>query len=353
VQSISRAVQPAQVAYDGRDASGVTPEWRVLVSSRSIERREFLRRASVLGGAAAAFGMAGSFLSASPQGGRARSPVANAAGAPKFSLAHLTVLGCAPPEMTYIAARAGYDFVSFRLIYMGLPGEANYDLAHNPEMLRQTKTALASTGLALHDIEVARIDDGLDPRKFVPAMEVAAELGGKHVLASIWAKDRNFSIDCFGQLCDLAKPLGLTVQLEFVTFTTCKTLADAMAVLRAANRPNSGVLVDMLHFSRSRVALAELDAVPRDWFRFAHLCDAPAEIPTTNEGLIQTAREARLYPGEGGIDIAAILHRMPDVPLSIELPHLARVKEIGYAEHAARCLERARAYLAAHPRTRT
>ena len=27
----------------------------------------------------------------------------------EYSLAHLTVLGCPPPEMTYIAARAGYD----------------------------------------------------------------------------------------------------------------------------------------------------------------------------------------------------------------------------------------------------
>lgn len=322
------------------------------MSSRGIERREFLRRASVLGGAAAAFGLSGSFLSAAPQAGRAAPPVGSAAATPQFSLAHLTVLGCAPPEMTYIAARAGYDFVSFRLIYMGLPGEANYDVATNKEMLRQTKSALATTGLKLLDIEVARIDDGLDPRDYLPAMEAAAELGGKHVLASIWAKDRAFSVDCFGRLCDLAKPLGMSVQLEFVTFATCKSLADALAVLRAANRPNSGVLVDMLHFSRSRVKPAELDAVPRDWFRFAHLCDAPADIPVTNEGLIQTAREARLYPGEGGIDIAATLNRMPEVPLSVELPHLARVKELGYAEHAARCLEHARTYLAAHPRPR-
>ncbi|MED3904758.1 sugar phosphate isomerase/epimerase, partial [Geobacillus thermodenitrificans] len=29
-----------------------------------------------------------------------------------FSLAHLTVLGCPPPEMAPIAARAGYDYVS-------------------------------------------------------------------------------------------------------------------------------------------------------------------------------------------------------------------------------------------------
>jgi len=251
--------------------------------------------------------------------------------------------------MTYIAARAGYDFVSFRMIYMGLPGEANYDVATNKEMLRQTRTALASTGLKLLDIEVARISDGLDPRKYLPAMEAAAELGGKYVLASPWATDRNFTIDCFGRLCDLARPLGLTVVYEFVTFATGRSLADAVAVLRGAGRPNSGVLVDTLHFSRSRVPLAELDAVPREWFHYAHLCDAPAEIPATNEGLIRTAREERLYPGEGGIDIAAILQRMPQVPYSLEIPHLARVKELGYAEHAFRCLQNARTYLDAHP----
>jgi hypothetical protein len=38
------------------------------------------------------------------------------------------------------------------------------------------------------------------------------------------------------------------------------------------------------------------------------------------------------------------------VPYSIELPHLERVKELGYAEHAWRCLKTAKEYLAAHPR---
>lgn len=95
----------------------------------------------------------------------------------QFSLAQLTVLECAPPEMTYLAARAGYDFVSFRPIYMGLPGEPNYALAENKEMMKQTKIALADTGLKLLDIELARIFDGVDPKRYVSAMEVAAELG--------------------------------------------------------------------------------------------------------------------------------------------------------------------------------
>ena len=127
-----------------------------------------------------------------------------------------------------------------------------------------------------------------------------------------------------------------------------KTLREATDVLRSVRRENAGLLVDVLHFSRSRVRLDELDAVPREWFHFTHVNDAPAQIPTTEEGLIHTAREERLYAGEGGIDLAAILRRIPSVPYSIELPHTARVKEIGYAEHAFRCLETMKAYLREH-----
>lgn len=250
--------------------------------------------------------------------------------------------------MTYIAARAGYDFVSYRPIYMGLPGEPNFDLAANPQLLRQTKTALASTSLRVLDIELARVDDGLDPKKYLPALEVGAELGAKHVISSIWTADRVFATECYAQLCDLARPLGLTMDLEFVTFANARTLQDVLEVLRTVRRENAGVLVDMLHFSRSRVTLAELDGVPREWFHFVHLCDAPAAIPATTEGLIRTAREERLYLGEGGIPVAAILRRIPDVPYSIELPNLARVKELGYTEHAFRCLQTAKDYLAAH-----
>ena len=269
----------------------------------------------------------------------------------QFSLAYLTLFGCPPPEMTYIAGRAGYDLVSLRPIYMGLPGEPNFDLSANPQLLRETKSALASTGLRVHDVELARIADGSDAKKWQPQLEVGAELGARHVISSIWTNNRVFAAECFDQLCDIAKPLGLTINLEFVTFASVKTLREALDVLKASRRTNCGVLVDMLHFSRSRVPLAELAEVPRDWFNFVHLCDAPAAIPTSTEELTRQAREERLYPGEGAIDLAAILQRIPNVPCSIEAPHLARVKEMGFTEHAFRCLQAAKTYLAAHPAT--
>lgn len=263
----------------------------------------------------------------------------------QFSLAHLTVLGCTPPEMTYLAARAGYDFVSIRPIYMGLPGEPNYALAENKEMMRQTKTALHETGVKLLDIELARICDDVDPKRYVPAMEVAAELGGRHVLSSIWTNDRNLYIERFAELCELAKPFGLTVELEYVPIASVTNLKGTLDVLRTVNQENAGLMLDIHHFHRAGDKAEDLDAVPREWFRYLHLCDAPAEILASKEEMTKILREARLYVGEGGIDIASIVNRIPEIPYSIELPHDKRAQELGYEEHARRCLQSAKNYL--------
>jgi sugar phosphate isomerase/epimerase len=110
-------------------------------------------------------------------------------------------------------------------------------------------------------------------------------------------------------------------------------------------------MIDIHHFHRARNKPEELDAVPRELFRFVHLCDAPEEIPTEREEMTRILREARLYLGEeGGVDVAGIVNRIPEVPYSIELPNLKRMKEMGCAEHAFRCIEAAKKYLAAHPR---
>ena len=209
----------------------------------------------------------------------------------EYSLAHLTVLGCPPPEMTYIAARAGYDYVSIRPIYMGLPGEPDYSLAEKPQMLRQFKRALASTGVRVHDIELARVYEGLHPTKYLPAMEVAAEVGAKAVLSSIWTTNREYAIEKFGEVCDLAKTFGLTVDLEYVPIAGVNTLAGAVDVLRRAQRDNAGLMVDVHHFHRALDQPKDLDGLPRKWFHYADLCDARGEIACQKSALGRTIPE--------------------------------------------------------------
>lgn len=284
--------------------------------------------------------------------GRARSvqPARCEFAMPRFSLAHLSALACTPPELTYMAADAGYDFVSFRTIPLGLPGEPDYRLAHNHGLLRELKTAFDRTGIRGLDIELARIVDGIDVGSYLPEMEAAAELGVRQVVSSVWTSNRAHAIDSLGKLCDLAASVGVTINLEFVTWAGVGTLQEAVAIIRDLNQPNCGLLIDTLHFSRSRVRLEELSSIPESWFHIVHLCDAPAEIPSTKEDLIFTAREARLDPGQGGIDLAAILNRIPEVPYSLELPNHERVKKLGYAEHVRLALANAKKYFSTHPR---
>jgi sugar phosphate isomerase/epimerase len=265
----------------------------------------------------------------------------------QFSLAHLTVIGCAPPEMIYLAARAGYGYVSLRLIPMGVSGETPY-LPQDKQMMRETKAALAETGIKVLDLELARILAEVDPTSYLPAMEAAAELGARHIISSAWTTEstgRDFIVERFAEICDLASPFGLTVNLEFPTFSSLTNLQQASSVVRDADRSNGGILLDTLYCHFSRLWLNDLEAIPRDWLHFMHICDTVKEIPTTREGMVHIARDERLYIGEGCIDFASILERLPSMPYSIELPNLKRVKEFGYEEHARRCLESAKQHL--------
>ena len=265
----------------------------------------------------------------------------------QFSLAHLTTLGCTPTEMTYIAARAGYDFVSLRLIPMGVPGD-NACLPEDREMIRKTKAALDETGIQLLDLELARIIADMNPKAYVPAMEVAAELGARHVISSAWTpeqSDRDFIVERYAEICDLALPFGLTVDLEFPSFSRLTSLQAAADIVRAANRPNGGILIDTLYFHFSSVPPKELDLLPPEWFHFMHICDTAKEIPSTREGMIHIARDNRLYVGEGCIDFISIIERLPPIPFSIELPNAEQVRQLGYEGHARKCLETAKQYL--------
>jgi len=94
--------------------------------------------------------------------------------------------------------------------------------------------------------------------------------------------------------------------------------------VEAAKRPELGILVDTLHFNRSNSRLEQLDDIPASRLPFVHVCDAPVQDSYTTEELLHAGRAERLPPGEGDIDIKAILRHMPQgVPLALEVPMTA------------------------------
>jgi sugar phosphate isomerase/epimerase len=262
-----------------------------------------------------------------------------------YSLAHLTALSLSPPELIEAAAEAGYRYVGLRLTRV-TPQEPHYPLATDSALMRTTKVRLAATGIEVLDVELARIGPDENPRDFLRFLEAGAELGARHVITQLPDPDRARKIARFAELCELASPLGLTIDLEFPSWTETPDLTEATRVVRAAAQPNAGLLVDLLHFARSGSSVSDLRELPAEWFHFAHVCDAPAPVPSTVEGLIHTARFERLFPGEGAIDIHGILAALPSgIPYALEIPHAKQVAQVGGKEHARLAIAAARAHL--------
>lgn len=275
----------------------------------------------------------------------------------KYSLVHLTNVDYSPKDMIYVAANAGYDAVSFRTIQSRstiqnsnkvrgtLKGEKQYDLVNDRKLLIETKRAAIDTGIIINDTENARIFDGVDIKKYEADLDAAAELGIHNILTNIWTDDKSFYTEKFIELCELALKYEQTVNLEFVTWASVKDMKTAKELLLASRSSNIGIVVDTLHFYRSRVKIEEFDDIPKEWFNYAHLSDCEFEIPTDVESLVHTGLKERLIPGEGSIEIKDIINKIPHVIRGLEIPNIKRINELGYEEYAKYALKKTKMYL--------
>lgn len=263
----------------------------------------------------------------------------------EFSLAYLSVFGLAPPEMITIAWHAGYDYVGLRLQPV-VDTEPVFALTSDRGLLRKTKKRLDDSGVRVLDVELIRLTRDFDVAAFDALLDVSADLGAQHVIAQAADADVSRAADHLGQLCDSARPRGLNINLEFVTWTQTPDLDHASRIVGAAGRPNAGILIDTLHFSRSRCSVTQLAGLPREWFRYVQVCDAPMQSPQSVDELIYAARNDRLFLGEGGLDLSGILGALPhDLPYSVEIPRTALARVIGAAECARLALVTARKFI--------
>lgn len=263
-----------------------------------------------------------------------------------YSLAHLTVLNVPPPQMTAMAAAAGYSHVGFRLC-PAVPDGPAY-LLDQPAMVRETAAVLRDTGVRLFDIEIIWLRRDTNPADYAAFLELGALLGARAVLVGGDDPDEARLTARLAALCDMAAPLGLTINLEIMPWTATRDLPAALRVIDGVAQPNVGLLVDALHFHRSRSSVAQLAQLPSRLFQYAQLCDASDPIPETVAELQHTARNARLFPGDGDIDLVSLVAALPtDVPISLEIPNLQMAREMDDEKRIASALAAARRVVAA------
>ena len=257
-----------------------------------------------------------------------------------YSLAYLTANASTVPQAIGIAAELGYAYVGLRVQPNG-PGAPFQTLIGDAAVLRETQAAMRDTGVGVYDLEIIRIGEHFNPADHTALMDIGQTLGAKAVL--IAADDTNEArlADHYARLCDAMRPYGLTADLEFMPWTAVKDAKSAIRVIERAGRPsNAGLLVDALHFGRSTTALSDIAAIPREWLHYAQMCDAQAGLNFTHDELIHTARQERLLPGEGNIDLSGLFATLPaDLPVSVEIVNLERSAPIGDLAWAKLALE--------------
>ena len=270
--------------------------------------------------------------------------------APALGIAHFTCIGLRPVELARLAGRIGFGRIGLRL-HPAFPGAPTYSVPTGSPDARDLAAVLDGEGITVHDIEFVVIDEAFRAETLERTLADAAALGASRLSVCGDDPDRGRLVANVSDLCGLAAPYGLAVDLECMAWRRVASLPDAVSVVEATGRANAGVLVDALHLARGGSTPETVRAVDPARVRHAQLCDAGGRRPDTPEGLVAEARAGRLLPGEGQLPLGALLCSLPpDTALSVEVPmNGTRSAD----EHALAVFKAAQAVLSAAARPAT
>lgn len=261
-----------------------------------------------------------------------------------LSLAALTILDAGPAGQIRAAADAGWPCVGLRLMPL-LPTDADVvgDWAAESAVVRLLKETL----LEVMEIGVFPVKPTMEWPKIESVIAFGAGLGARHIVCPIEDGDAGRRLATYRRLCDLVSVRGMSALVEFNPYSACTSLGEAHDLAVQARHESAGLVIDVLHLSRSGGSPEDLRRVAPDLVRLVHLCDAhpPPTGARSIDELRTESRTARLLPGEGSLWLDRLLDILPpDVPLSVEAPS-ARHAHLSAAERARLALEATRALL--------
>ncbi len=192
-------------------------------------------------------------------------------------------------------------------------------LSWTDKTTKEVRKRIDDTSLTVVDMEVVRMGpDGDCGERLVDA---ASSIGAKNILTISSFDSVEATAERLNELCTYAHSSNIRVCIEFMRFTSIRTLADALKVVELVDQDNVGILVDLIHVFRSGTTYNEIRAVDAALFPYAQWCDAMAEPSgwSTKE-LIRDAVDDRAIPGEGNLPMEEFeLLFDISVPFSVEV----------------------------------
>jgi sugar phosphate isomerase/epimerase len=208
-------------------------------------------------------------------------------------------------------------------------------LVSGADRISELCSILDGEGLVVSELEFILLDTDTDVKEYRPFLEMGAALGGRYIAAGATDPELARAAEKLHALCQMAREFGVKVLIEFVRYSAVRTLQDAVTLIRASGADDAGILLDTFHFYCAGNQPEDILAYPASLFPYVQLSDAPASRPQDLKEIIRQAREDRLNPGQGQIDLPGIVRNLPpNLPVSIEVPNLTRIAQVGELAHA-------------------
>lgn len=244
----------------------------------------------------------------------------------KLALDHMTAVDATPIELAEEAAAAGCSGICLFMQPMDvLPLMPKFDLYDDPAARRALRRRMDDLGIVLELAYPFTLAGRTALAAFAPALACAAELEARLVNVLVYDRDPSRRNDRFAEFCSMAADYGLRVALEFYPVSQVCSLAEALNMVGAIDRPGEvGINVDLLHLMRSGGRLAELAAAPEGTILFGQFADGPATRPEVEWDF--EASSDRLRAGDGAFNLADFARALPPgCPVSVEIPRNAEV----------------------------
>ena len=207
------------------------------------------------------------------------------------------------------AAAAGFTAVVPRLRHPpGFAPAAGHQ--EKPVPVQEVRRCLAETGLQIASVMSFWITPETDLAEFEPSLDTAAAIGAQSIQAVCHDPDVARAQANFSELCRKAGARKLKVALEFMPYSSVRSLAEGRKFIADAGQRNAGLCVDALHFYRSGSSVPDLARLDRGAFALVQFCDAPRAAPSQDRLRVE-ARTGRLYPGDGELPLDEFFGALP------------------------------------------
>ena len=226
-----------------------------------------------------------------------------------FGINGATTEKCSLAEDIEVAGKAGYEVIEIRKDKMEEYLKKN-SCANLIELMRRNRVrphtinAIGMSTMQPAADESKTLKTTADFAKAAAAIGcpwIVACPGGKPAKAS-WDEILTKSAATFAKMADIAWKHRVNLSFEFLGFgwSSIQTVSEAWAVVKTANRGNTGITIDTAHFYSGGSNLAEISAIPREAVAVFHVNDL-VDKPKSEIGDYD-----RIMPGDGVIPLKAV-----------------------------------------------